>query len=169
MGVYLGVRVLHVLLAVFWAGAVFSTMLFFDPAMREAGTEGGKVMGILQRRGFSNAMMAAGGLTILSGLWLFWRMSGHFAPDYMGTPGGIMLSIGMLAGILILIVGMAVTRPTAKRLSELAGRVAAGGGQPSPEEAAELARLGARMGVVLKVIGVLMLVAVVTMTLGPHI
>lgn len=169
MALHLAVRVLHVVLGAFWAGAIFSTLLFYDPAMREAGPEGGKVMGILQRRGWSNAMMASGGLTILSGLWLFWVMSGHFAPAYMGTPRGIVLSMGMLAGILILVIGMAVTRPTGARLAEVAGRIAAAGGPPTPEQAAELARLGARMGLLLKVIGVLMLATLVTMAIGPHI
>jgi uncharacterized membrane protein len=169
MAVYLVVRVLHVLLGAFWAGAVFFSMLLLDPAIREAGPEGGKVMGILQRRGWMTMMISAGSLTIVTGFYLFWRMSGRFAPAYMGTPGGIMLSIGMLAGILVLAVGVTFSRPTGKRIGELAGRIASAGGPPSAEDAADLARLQGRLALLLKVVATLMLVAVVTMALGPHI
>jgi len=169
MSVYLAVRVLHVLMGAFWAGAIFFSMLFLDPAIREAGPEGGKVMGILQRRGWMTAMMTVGSITIVSGFYLFWIVSGHFAPVYMGTPRGIVLSVGMLAGILILAVGVMFSRPTAMRVGEIAGRIAGAGGPPSPEDVAELARLRSRLTFLLRVVNVLMLVAVVTMALGSHI
>lgn len=168
-GLYLSVRVLHVLFGVFWAGAVFFSALFLDPAVREAGPEGGKVMGVLQRRGWMNAVLTMGTLTVLTGVYLLWVMSGRFSPGFMGSRPGILLSTGMLAGLLTLGIGMGLSLPTAKKVGALSARLAAAGGPPSAEDLAELARLRGRMTRLLRTVAVLLAVAVVTMALGPHV
>jgi len=48
--VILILRVIHILLGVFWAGAVFMVALFVQPAIAASGPEGGKVMGALVKR-----------------------------------------------------------------------------------------------------------------------
>lgn len=166
--VYLSVRMVHVLVGVFWAGAVFFSALFLDPAVREAGPEGGKVMGVLQRRGWMNMALTLGTLTVASGLYLMWVMSGHFAPAFMGSRTGILLSTGMLAGIVTLGIGVGLSLPTSRKMAAVSARVASAGGPPAAEDLAELARLRGRMTLLLRVVAVLLLVAVVTMGLGPH-
>ena len=52
-------RVLHVVLGVFWGGAVIFTAFFLQPAIRDAGPEGGKVMGAIVARGLMTAMPVA--------------------------------------------------------------------------------------------------------------
>lgn len=167
-GLYLSVRVLHVLFGVFWAGAVFFSALFLDPAVREAGPEGGKVMGVLQRRGWMRAALTMGTLTVVTGVYLLWVMSGRFSPGFMGSRPGILLSTGMLAGILTLGIGMGLSMPTAKKVGALSAKLASAGGAPSAEDLAELARLRGRMTLLLRTVAVLLAVAVVTMALGPH-
>jgi hypothetical protein len=169
VSVYLTARVVHVLLGAFWAGSVFFSALFLDPSVREAGPEGGKVMGALQRRGWMNVVLGMGTVTVLSGLYLMWVMSGHFSAGFMGSRPGILLSVGMLAGILILLVGFALSLPTSRGMGRVAARMAGAGGPPSAEDLAELGRLRGRMTLLLRVVAVLMLVAVVTMALGPHV
>lgn len=165
---YLSTRTLHVLLGAFWAGSIFFSVLFLDPAVRRSGPAGGRVMSELQRRGWMTAMLSAGTLTVVTGLYLMWVMSGHFSAAFMASRPGILLSIGMLAGILILSLGFGISRPTSRRLGVVAGRVAAAGDTPAPEDLAELERLRRRMTLLLRVVSALMLVAVVTMALGPH-
>ncbi|GMV04941.1 MAG: hypothetical protein AMXMBFR53_12210 [Gemmatimonadota bacterium] len=167
-GLYLSVRVLHVLFGVFWAGAVFFSALFLDPAVREAGPEGGKVMGVLQRRGWMRAALTMGTLTVVTGVYLLWVMSGRFSPGFMGSRPGILLSTGMLAGILTLGIGMGLSMPTAKKVGALSAKLASAAGAPSAEDLAELARLRGRMTLLLRTVAVLLAVAVVTMALGPH-
>jgi len=168
-GFYLAVRVLHVLMGAFWAGSVFFVVLYLAPSFVEAGPEGARVAGILQRRGWSGAVMGIALVTVLSGLYLLWMMSGHFSPGFMGSRSGILLSVGMLAGVTALLVGFFGTRPANKRMGAVTAAVASRGGPPSPEEQAELLRLRDRVAVLVRLIGVLLLVAVVTMALGPHI
>ena len=166
--VYLAVRVFHVLLGTFWAGSILYALLILDPAVREAGPEGGKVMGFIQRRGWMGLILTVATLTVLSGFYLLWVMSGRFSPGFMGSGPGILLSVGMLAAVLALGIGVTLTRPTAARMGEISGRVASAGRSPSADDLAELARLRDRMTTLLRVVAVLMVIAVVTMALGPH-
>lgn len=166
---YLAVRVFHVLLGAFWAGSILYGALILDPAVREAGPEGGKVMGVIQRRGWMSTILTIAALTVVSGLYLLWVMSGRFSPRFMGSGPGILLSVGMLAAMLALGVGLTLTRPTAARMGEISGRVASAGGAPSADDLAELARLRDRMTTLLRVVAVLMAVALVTMAVGPHV
>ena len=166
---YLSVRVAHVLFGTFWAGSVFFAVLYLNPSVIEAGPEGGKVMGILQRRGWMNAVIAIAWVTVLSGFYLLWSMSGHFSSGFMGSKSGILLSVGMLAGVVALCIGLFGTVPANRRMGAIAAGAAGRGGPPTPEELAELTRLRDRIGRLVRVVGVLMLVAVVTMALGPHL
>ncbi len=167
--VYLAVRVFHVLLGAFWAGSILFSALILDPAVREAGPEGGKVMGVIQRRGWMSTILTIAALTVVSGLYLLWVMSGRFSPGFMGSRPGILLSVGMLAAVLALGIGLTLTRPTAARMGEISGRMASAGGSPSPDDLAELARLRDRMTTLLRAVSVLLVIAVVTMALGPHV
>lgn len=166
--VYIAVRTLHVVLGSFWAGSILFSMLFLDPAVGEAGLEGGKIMGILQRRGWMTTALTTGALTVTSGFYLLWVMSGRFSPGFMGSRNGILLSVGMTAALVALTIGFFVSRPTARRIGAMWARVAASQGPPPADDLAELSGLRARMTVLLRVVGTLMLVALVTMALGAH-
>jgi hypothetical protein len=168
MTAFLAIRVVHVVLGAFWVGAVLFAALFLDPVVRELGPVGGRVMGILQRRGYVKTMLAVGVTTVLTGVYLLWRISGGFSADYMGMRAGILLSSGGLAAILALVVGSTVTRPTAAKLGAIASRVAGTGAPPSADDAAQIAVLQRRMTVALRTVAVLLLVALAAMALGPH-
>lgn len=166
---HLSVRVLHVLLGVFWAGAVFFVMLYLDPAVRATAPEGGKVMGAIQRRGYLRVMITVGTLTVVTGLYLLWRYSAGFSSSFMGSLPGMLLSTGMLAGILALAVGVHVSRPAANKLGALMEKITAGEAPPSPEDMVEVRRLQDRLTLGVRIVAVLLFVAVVTMALGPHV
>jgi uncharacterized membrane protein len=168
-GFYLSVRVLHVLFGSFWAGSVFFAVLYLNPSVIEAGPEGGKVMGILQRRGWMNAVLGIAFVTILSGFYLLWSMSGHFSSGFMGSKAGILLSVGMLTSLIALCIGLFGTLPANRRMGAISAAMAAKGGPPAPEDLAALTRLRDRIGMLVRVIGVLLLISVVTMALGPHV
>jgi uncharacterized membrane protein len=167
--VLLSARVVHVLLGVFWAGAVFFLMLFLEPAVREAGPAGGKVMASVQRRGFTRVLSLVGLFNLLTGVYLLWAISGGFSNGFMGSRSGILLSTGMLAGILALGVGIHMTKPTAERLVSLGSHLAALEGPPSPDDLAEMDRLRGKLRAALRIGSALLLGALVLMALGPHI
>jgi len=165
----LTIRVLHVLLGALWVGAVTFVAAFLDPTAREMGPEGGRMMGILQRRGFQRTVLILAVLTVLTGLWLLWHLSGGFSSSFMGSRSGIVLSTGGLLGIIALTIGGHVITPTGKRLGALGARLAAAGTPPAPEDLAEMARLQRRLTASLRVTAFLVLVTIALMALGPHL
>jgi uncharacterized membrane protein len=166
---HLTLRAIHVLLGATWAGATFLIVLYLEPTVRDAGPAGGVVMGGMVRRGYSRFMGIIGLLTVLTGLWLMWRLSGQFSSGFMGSRAGILLSIGMLAGILALGSGAHGVSRSVKALTAVGARVAASGAPPTPEDQAEMGRLQGKVRMYARITAVLLLIAVVTMALGPHV
>jgi len=165
--IYYAVRVLHVLFGVFWAGAAFLIVLFLEPSVRETGPAGGAVMGAMVRRGYSGFVNVIAILSLLTGFWLLWRMSGHFSGSFMGSRSGILISNGMLAGILAWGAGHGI-RGSVKKLTAIGARVAGSSAPPSTDDQAEMARLQNKARMYSRITAVLLLIAIVTMTLAPH-
>lgn len=165
----LAVRTLHVLLGGFWVGVALFAVLYLDPTVRELGQDGGRFMGALMRRGYQGTVVTVATLTALTGIYLLWQISGGFSSGFMGSGSGILLSTGGLAGILALGVGGHVVSPTGKKLQAVGTRIASSGGAPSPEDLAEMGRLQEKMRLGLRIMAVLVLVAMVTMAIGPHV
>jgi hypothetical protein len=163
------IRVTHVLLGVFWAGSVLLMTLFIIPAVEEAGPAGGAVMQGLTKRAMPKVLTFVGLFSILTGIYLLWQLSGHFSGTFMGSSSGILLSIGALFGLIALLIGVHVSRPTVNKLGEIGAKVAASGAPPTPDDVAEMARLRARLGMATRLMAIALVVTVVCMALGPHI
>lgn len=133
----IGLRLIHIVCGVFWAGTLIFMAMFFFPSVNDAGPDGGKVVAALQRRGFLNIMPAIAILTVLSGLVMFWRLSDGFQNGWMQSPTGTTLSIGALAAIVALGLGLAILRPRALRVSALMQELASA--PAGPERDAKMA------------------------------
>jgi uncharacterized membrane protein len=130
-------RLVHILLGVFWAGAVFMIALFLQPAIAASGPEGGKVMGALVKRRLLDIVPVAAVATVLSGLWLYWRDSSGFQGEWMGSRMGMALGTGGVLALVGFLVGMFVMRAStlkamalgqsAAQLTDAAAREAAMG------------------------------------------
>jgi hypothetical protein len=115
---------------------------FIVPSVLEAGPGGGAVMAGVMKRRFPILMTVAAGLVVLSGLRLY---SLRFSTAFLGTPEGIVLTLGALVGLGAFFMGVFVQRPTAQRMSALGAAIAAAGGPPTPEQAAEIQALRSRL------------------------
>lgn len=166
---HLTIRVVHVVLGAFWTGSAILLALFIEPAVREAGPAGGTVMQALMRRGMSRILTWVGVFTVITGLYLIWVRSGHFASAWMGSLSGVLLSAGALLGITALLIGVHLTRPTIDALAKLGGEVAASGSPPSAEALAEMDRLRGRLRLFLRLVALTLVVTVMCMALGPHV
>ncbi len=113
-------RLLHIVLGVFWAGALIFVALFLVPSVQDVGPDGAKVMAALQRRRFMDVMPIVAGLTILSGLWLYWRLSGGPHRAWVTSPLGLALGVGGLLAVIAFVVGVGVMRPAVMRAGPLA-------------------------------------------------
>jgi len=161
------IRVIHVLLAVFWAGGMFFFVLFLEPSIRSLGPDGGKVMQALQQRSFLGVMLIVGAITLLTGFFVFWRLSAGFSGAMMRSAYAHSLLLGAAAGVVTLAIGFFVTRPSLARM----GALAAGGqgGPPSPEAARELDRLRARLRLAARTAAALLLLSVIAMAAARYL
>jgi uncharacterized membrane protein len=166
---HLIIRVTHVLLGVFWAGSALLLALFIIPAVEESGPAGGTLMQGLTKRGMPKVLTLVGLFTILTGIYLLWEISAHFSGTFMGSASGILLSIGAIFGLVALLIGVHVSRPTVNKLGEIGARVAASGAPPTADDVAEMARLRGRLGMAARLMAVALVATVVCMALGPHI
>ena len=119
-GLIVTLRLLHIVLGVFWAGTLIFFAMYLVPSVREAGPDGLKVMAAIQRRRFLDVMPAVAALTILSGFWLYWLVSGGFQPAWMGSVTGQALGLGGVLAVVAFAIGVGVMRPATLRAGALA-------------------------------------------------
>ncbi len=162
-------RLLHIVLGIFWGGVGLFNVFYLAPAIRDAGPEGGKVMGALLGRGFLKVMPIAAVFTILSGLWLYWRVSGGFEAEYMGSAPGMAYGLGGGAAILAFVFGMSFVRPNmakAVQLSQAAAKAAVG----EKEEMLAQAQTARKVaGIANNVVTLLLIVTILTMAVGRYL
>jgi uncharacterized membrane protein len=159
-------RIVHIIGGVFWAGSAFMLVQFVAPAVTLAGPEGGKFMQrlVLGTR-LSVVTGTAAGLTVLTGLLLYWRASGGLRGEWISTGTGVMFTIGGLAGLIALFTG-AATSANSRKLAELGQGLQ---GPPSPEQAAEIARLQNRLSNLGAATAILLLAALIAMATAQYV
>ncbi|HYV95973.1 MAG TPA: hypothetical protein VE967_00810 [Gemmatimonadaceae bacterium] len=117
-------RLIHILCGVFWVGTLIFNSVFLGPAIREAGPEGGKVMGILVKNGLPKIMPVVAILAILAGLALYDHNSAHFKMSYMQTNVGMAFGIGGVLAIITLILGATILAPTLEHMGKIGQQMA---------------------------------------------
>ncbi len=150
--VFLMLRILHIFGVMIWFGGAFTTAVFVVPTARRLGPEGGRfVQSMAGEGGLSATLTIAAWVAVFAGSVMFVMVSGGFDRTFMGSPHGILLSIGATMGILAVLHGTATQAPTAGKLAALSREISAAGGPPSPEQLARILALReklARNGVI---------------------
>jgi uncharacterized membrane protein len=123
--IFLIVRMTHVLLAALWLGAVGFMVFFVMPAMKATGPAAGPLMSAIARRGLNGFMGALGGITVLTGIYLYWRFTGGFDPALSATHGAMVFGTGGVAGLLSVILGGAVVGRNMAKMGALGGQAMA--------------------------------------------
>jgi uncharacterized membrane protein len=165
MDVYMVVlRIVHILAGVFWVGSALVMFLFLQPAASEVGPAAAPLMmNLAQKKRLPDIVLAASGLTILAGALMYWRVSGGFDPDWIGSAFGIAITIGSLCAIAAVALGASIVRPAMMRIAAIGQAAAAAGGGPTPEQGAEIQALQQRARATSNVIVPLLILAVVAM------
>jgi uncharacterized membrane protein len=160
MDLMLFYRYVHIFSAIFWVGTTLFMVAFLEPTIKALGPEGGKFMQKLTGgTRFSLVMGLAGWLTVLSGLLMYSPVTGSFNPGIM-FESRLVLTLGAVAGFAAGIVGTAMQGRSSGRLLALGKEIAAQGGPPSPEQAAEMGALQATIRRGSRLTAVLMVLAV---------
>lgn len=168
--IFLSVRALHVVCAALWIGAAVILGLFVMPTVEKLGTDGHKVLTGLERGGLNAYMGAVAGLTILSGLYLYWHFTNGFDPTISRSAAGMLFGIGGLLGIVAAFVGGSIVGRGVKRLESAAAALATttdASGRTALS--AEIEQVRARVKSAGNVLLILLLVTVVLMSLGHYV
>jgi uncharacterized membrane protein len=168
--IFLALRVFHILTAALWLGGAVLLSTFLVPVVEQVGPAGGQVMAGLTRRGVHTFLATLAGITLVSGLWLYWRFTGGLDPAISGSGGGLSFGVGGVIGVLAAIVGGAVVGRSAKGAVALAARAAS---LPDGEERASLLRtvegLRRRLAMGSRVAIVLLVITTVLMAIGHYV
>lgn len=138
-------RILHILAGLLWVGSLSLLTMFLMPAVRDSGPAGGRVMAeLMGKRKLATWLSSAGGLTILSGLLMMWRLDRVTHHAWIQTSSGKVLLAGAIAALIAGFTGGGIAGPANQKLAQLGAAAAAGGGPPSPAQQAEMERLRSR-------------------------
>jgi len=135
-------RLLHIISGVFWVGGALMLTFFISPtvaATKDAGQ--GFMRYFMGNTKFSLAMWTAAIIAILAGFSLYWIDSHGFTSAWTHSGPGI--GFGTAAGFALLgfITGI-VTNRNSSAMAKLGGQIQSQGKPPSPEQAAQLQKLG---------------------------
>jgi hypothetical protein len=156
-------RVLHIVCGAIWVGAVVIATFFIFPSVGAMGPAGGQFMKQFMDRKYPQVVMSLMGITILSGLGLMYTASVNYGGSWFASPMGRMISLGAAIAIVASVFGSVIARPSAMRMQKLGAEIAAGGGAPSPDQAAEMKKLQGKLTTSGRIIAVLMILAVAAM------
>jgi len=170
-GVLLLIRLIHIVVGVFWVGAVVFIAFFLVPSLRGAGPAGGAIMQQLtQQRRMHVWLTASGGITILAGLLLYWHDSGGFSSvQWMRSGSGITFGLGAVLAIAGTGVGTAVNAPAARELGVIMARGQVAGAPLIAADLATAQRLQARLAIGAQASAVLLLLAAAAMSVARYV
>ena len=166
-------RFFHIVSGVLWVGGVAMTAVFLLPALRGAGPGGRAVLReLLTRTRFAPYFPVLGGLTVLSGIWMFWqdgtKTQGGFAA-FSSSPMGITLSIGALAGLVALIMGGAVIGRAVAEVAKILGAIDSSGGESSSEQGTRMALLQGKIAWGSRIVLPLLIIAATAMAVARYV
>jgi uncharacterized membrane protein len=113
------VRTLHILFAASWFGAAAVLTLYLLPVLRQQGASGETTLQALTGRGLHRFMAASSGITVVSGLWLYWTLTAGFSASAMSSTAGMVFGLGGLAGMLAAMLGGGVIGRSIQRIEAL--------------------------------------------------
>jgi hypothetical protein len=128
------------------------------------------MMGAIGRRGLNRYMGALGGVTVLTGIYLYWRFTGGFTPELSATRSAMVFGTGGIAGILAVIIGGAVAGRNAGRMEALGDQAVAlpdGAERAAVITQAAAARDRALAGA--RIVLVLQIIALACMAIGHYV
>jgi uncharacterized membrane protein len=138
-------RLLHIVSGVLWVGSAFLFVAFIGPSAAEVGPSAGPLLQVaVKKRRVVQVITYLGMVTVAAG-WVLWFRDMLDAPslsDWLTSSFGLVLTIGGVLATITFFVGYYGVGRNVERLVDMGAAVAASGGPPTPEQEAEMARLG---------------------------
>lgn len=163
-------HLLHVVCALIWGGIALMFHFFLLPASEKFGREGGRFLVLLvSTNQFSKVVSAAGAITIICGILLFYETSGHWNAVWLSSPKGIVLSAGAIAGLVATWGGWFINKPAVSRISDISKELSASGIEPTATQTAEITSLRTRIRQGSEMVAWSILVSLITMAGSQYI
>ncbi len=161
-------RLVHIFGGVIWAGAAFFVGSVIAPMAEDDASVQQFMQKLNTRSRFHPYMGASATLTFLSGLILYWMISG-FRAAFVTSGYGLTLTIGSLAGVIAWVLGFINQQPTGKRMKAIADEIAASGGPPQPKQIEEMKALADRLSKDGIISTILISIALIGMSISRYI
>lgn len=160
-------RFLHIFAGIAWAGAGFLALTVISPYIAKMQVQGGGMSSFYQTSRWSAFMGAAGGITVLAGLILYFgRSLFGWATMVFSQAGTTVLTIGAVAGVLALLHGGAILSRKQRQFGEFAASIT---GAPTADQRAQLAKLMQDLQMHTYISFALVLISVIGMAIARHI
>ena len=157
-------RFIHVGAGILWAGAAISYLFFFEPSVDAIGAAGPQFMqNLMGRRKYPIFMMSTSLLTILSGVPLYWLISGGFKLNWITSGPGLGFTIGSLTALIAFFVGGLGIGPTSEKMAGLGRQIAESGNDPTPGQIRQMQVLEKKLNLAEQIDFIMLTVAMLTM------
>jgi len=168
--VFLAVRVLHVVFGAAWLGTAVAGSFFFLPSVADAGPDGGKVVVALARRKFLVYIASVSGMAVLSGFWLYWRLTNGFDPGMSASNSAKVFGAGGLLGLVAAILAVSGVSRNVKKVLRIMGQVA---GTPDEKARAALLQQAAKhrqtAAIIGRIVALLLVLTAMLMAVGHYV
>ena len=165
-------RLVHILVGVAWVGSVFLLVTQIQPTAAAIAPAGAPFMAeLLGKRRLVQRIIGMGIVTIVAGFFLYWHdwhMYSSFG-DWIGSTFGLTLTVGAIAAIVAVTIGIVVTRPNVDRMLALMQQIGASQGAPTPELVGQLGAIQARLRLASRGSLVLLVLAVLAMSMARYL
>ncbi|MGE5801865.1 MAG: hypothetical protein ACM358_06385 [Gemmatimonadota bacterium] len=162
-------RFAHVFFGALWVGMMTFQVFFLAPTLTEMGPDAGKVMAGMMKRRIPVIMPIFALIAIISGMWLFQRISGGNMAALMATPMGKGFAAGGAIALLAFLIGIVVMRPAMMRSMKLMQEIASAPPDRRPGMQAEIQKIRARGEVLGKVVTVMLLLTLGLMAVARYL
>jgi len=155
-------RFSHVFFGALWVGMMAFQIFFLGPALSEAGPDAGKVMAGLMKQRIPVIMPVIALIALVSGMWLFQRLSGGNMAALMATPMGKGFAWGGAIALLAFLIGVVVMRPIMMKSMTLMQ-------SGDPAQRSEAQRLQARASTLGKLVSWMLLITLGLMAVARYL
>lgn len=162
-------RFVHIVFGAIWVGSVFALTLVIAPGMQALGLPLDPVMRVLEYKKFPQMMMTFGGLSVLAGITMLYKLSNGFQSQFMSSPFGSALSFGGLCAIVALILGATVQKPAAEKAQAIRADLAANPPKGDDPRVGQVGALQRRIVTTGKLVAALLLLAVSAMAVARYL
>jgi hypothetical protein len=165
-GVMIVFRFFHIVAGALWVGSAFLFALFIGPSAAKVGPSAGPLLHVaVKERKVATVITGLAAVNVTAG-WLMWfdKVDQYGSVgDWVGSSFGLGITIGAVLATTAFFLGYFGVGRNVERLVDLGDSIAASGQPPTPEQGAQMAKIGANLERHSKIDLVLLLLAVTAM------